>query len=198
MSDEPSSAPEPALVAGRSCGGCTMCCKLLGIKGLDKPRLKWCLHCAIGTGCRIYENRPTECRDFYCSYLLDPTLEEHWYPARSKMVVTTHSLENKVTIYVDSARPDAWRAEPYHSEIRRWAAEIARRNGQCIVHQGRDLIVVLPAGEKNLGPVPEGRAILVTKTLDPSGVVWDAMVADPDDPRVVAARQRMGRTDGAG
>jgi hypothetical protein len=60
---------EPA--AGRSCGGCTMCCKVLGITELQKPVGKWCKHCEIGYGCRIYETRPAECRTFHCAWLVD-------------------------------------------------------------------------------------------------------------------------------
>jgi hypothetical protein len=35
-----------------------MCCKVLGITELQKPVGKWCPHCDIGKGCKIYESRP--------------------------------------------------------------------------------------------------------------------------------------------
>src|SRR5436305_14221849 len=42
----------------RSCGDCTLCCKLLSITELEKPIGKWCPHCEIGKGCKIYDCRP--------------------------------------------------------------------------------------------------------------------------------------------
>lgn len=48
----------PQLVAGRSCAGCTLCCKLLAVEALAKPRAKWCPHCDSKQGCTIYETRP--------------------------------------------------------------------------------------------------------------------------------------------
>jgi hypothetical protein len=47
-----------AIVAGRSCAGCTMCCKLLSVEPLNKPRQQWCSHCDIGVGCEIYVTCP--------------------------------------------------------------------------------------------------------------------------------------------
>ena len=55
-----------AIVPGRDCAGCTMCCKLLRVEELDTPPLSWCPHCSVRTGCSIYDDRPTECRQFYC------------------------------------------------------------------------------------------------------------------------------------
>jgi len=45
------------------------------IRSLDKPAGKWCDHCAIGSGCKIYEERPQDCRDFHCGYLRLPDKE---------------------------------------------------------------------------------------------------------------------------
>jgi hypothetical protein len=32
------------IVEGRGCKDCTLCCKLLGIAELEKPRATWCTH----------------------------------------------------------------------------------------------------------------------------------------------------------
>ena len=71
-----SDAGDPVpLVPGRSCGECSLCCKLLRIEAFNKPVGTWCSHCAPGRGgCTIYETRPTECRDFYCAWLTTPAL----------------------------------------------------------------------------------------------------------------------------
>jgi MinD superfamily P-loop ATPase len=41
---------------GRSCGSCSMCCYMMGVEALDKPKYRWCQHCKTGKGCSIYAN----------------------------------------------------------------------------------------------------------------------------------------------
>ena len=53
----------------RTCGSCTACCKALEVVELTKPLGKWCQHCSIGKGCKIYAERPQSCRDFRCEWL---------------------------------------------------------------------------------------------------------------------------------
>lgn len=130
------------IVQGRECGSCTLCCKLLRVEELDTPPGQWCPHCDVKAGCTIYQQRPTECRQFYCEYLLDPALGEHWKPARCKMVVVFEEHLNALVIHVDPDRPHGWRAEPYYSQIRRWARQAAGRRRQVIVWQGNRKIVI--------------------------------------------------------
>ena len=55
-SDMAANAPLPTdtiLVQGRQCGTCTLCCKLLGIKEINKPDWTWRTHCKPGRGCEI-------------------------------------------------------------------------------------------------------------------------------------------------
>jgi hypothetical protein len=51
---------------------CTLCCRLMDVDELDKPADKWCEHCQVGTGCRIYEDRPKTCRGWSCQWLARP------------------------------------------------------------------------------------------------------------------------------
>lgn len=141
-----------------------MCCKILAIEDLNKPPQKWCPNCVIGTGCGIYETRPTECRDFFCSWLVDAGIPDHWQPSKSRMILTYASGENQITVHVDADRPHAWRKEPYYSQIRQWAAAVFSNNGKLLVRQGADVILVLPDGEHNLGPMKDGQAVV---TVDP-------------------------------
>jgi hypothetical protein len=173
-------------IDGRSCQGCTLCCKLLGIVALDKRRLEWCRHCAPGTGCEIYPSRPDECRVFHCGYLRDAQIAEHWNPRHSKMVVAYESA-SRLAIHVDPGRPDAWRREPYFSEIKRWARVAAAQRGQVVVWQGRDVIVVLPDREKNLGPLRADQLIVTTQKRVPAGIEWDAFFVDGEAAPVAAA-----------
>jgi hypothetical protein len=112
----------------RACGACSLCCKLLPIAALGKPHDQWCTYCRPGNGgCTIYESRPQTCRSFACNWLADPTIGEHWYPLKSKMVVQiTGGHDDKYDVFidvlVDRGAPDVWRTEPYYSELRHMSA----------------------------------------------------------------------------
>lgn len=174
----------PRLAAGRSCAGCTLCCKLLSIAALDKPRARWCKHCDPGRGCKIYDDRPNACQNFYCTFLLDDRIGEHWKPSSSKMVLTYEPDQNRIVIHVDPGRPGAWQGEPFYSEIKEWSVRAAQLQGQVLVYQGQDAIVVLPDREVNLGLVGDDQVILTSETPGPDGVRFNVIVADADDPRV--------------
>jgi len=132
------------VVLDRNCGGCTMCCKLLRVEELGTPPLSWCPHCVATSGCGIYADRPTECRQFYCEYLLDGALGEHWKPSRCKMVVVMEDYANELVIHTDPARPHAWRREPYYSDIRRWARAAAGKGVQVVVWEDDCKLVIAP------------------------------------------------------
>ncbi len=76
----------------RSCGSCTACCKTHGIVALNKAEGRWCAHCAIGKGCKIYAHRPTECRVFRCDWLNGSGGPDE-RPDLVKIVPTTEKLE---------------------------------------------------------------------------------------------------------
>lgn len=182
--------PAAGYVEGRSCTGCTMCCKLLRIAALDKPRLEWCRHCDIGIGCRIYEDRPQECRTFDCGYVSQGWIGEHWKPSESKMVVTLATAGNRLVIYVDADRPGVWRREPFFSDIKTWARGAARTNGQVMVAQGLDMIVVTPDDETNVGSVRDDQVVIARRKRGPDGSAIEYIVVDQDDP-VLPAMQLL-------
>lgn len=159
-----------------------MCCKLLRIDSLDKPRLSWCTHCDIGVGCKIYDDRPAECRIFNCGFLTDANIGEHWYPAKSKMVISLAGPRNRMMVYVDPDRPRAWRQEPYYSDLKRWARAALAKGGQVLVAQGLDTIVVTPDGEKSIGQVRDDQHILSRRKRGPKGVEIEHIIVDQDDP----------------
>jgi hypothetical protein len=96
-----------------------LCCKVIGVHEFAKPRGVWCTHCNIGTGCTIHETRPKVCRAYSCRFLLDQSLDESWRPDRSGLVINAD--RNRVVIYVDPDRPDAWLNEPYYSRLKQWS-----------------------------------------------------------------------------
>ncbi|MDE4910377.1 hypothetical protein PQI07_06630 [Methylobacterium sp. 092160098-2] len=76
-------------VAGRECGECVMCCKALHIdtQELKKPPDVLCVH-NTGTGCGIYETRPSVCRTWLCLWRRIETLPQHMRPDRSGLLLS--------------------------------------------------------------------------------------------------------------
>lgn len=92
----------------RECGSCTLCCKMLGIKELNKKQNKWCPHCAINKGCKIYSERPESCRDFNCLWLMGK-LPEELYPQKVGVVFGATTDGKRVVVYADPYAPFSYR-----------------------------------------------------------------------------------------
>jgi hypothetical protein len=165
-------------IEGRSCDGCTLCCKLMGVEALKKPGMKWCEHCKPESGCTIYNDRPRECADFYCEYRLRGELDENWYPARAKMLVVFREAINSIAIYTDADEPENWRKEPFYAQINAWAEAIYPNRGQVIVWRGRDATAIMPGREKFLGPVTPTQKIVILSKKTAIKTIYDAILAD--------------------
>jgi hypothetical protein len=102
----------------RSCGDCSLCCKLIHVVELNKPHDTWCMHCKPGRGgCSIYADRPPSCQGFQCGWLASKgVVGDEWRPTRSKMIIINEDGPG-MRIVVDPAFPNAWRREPYHSQL---------------------------------------------------------------------------------
>jgi hypothetical protein len=163
-----------------------MCCKLLGIKELDKPAMTWCTHCAPGVGCKIYDSRPAECAGFYCDYLTRKELDERWYPAHSKMVVVYREKARSLTVYADPDRRGSWRREPYYSQIKRWAGVLYPQRGQVVIWEGHEVIAVMPNRDKKLGVAAPDHVVTVFEKMTPQGKIYDAVLMHKDAPAMSA------------
>jgi hypothetical protein len=130
----------------------------MGIAELKKPMGKWCPHCIPGVACKIYQSRPGECRAFNCMWLLDARLGPEWKPDRSKLVVTNGRDGTGLEIRCDPGFPQAWRKEPYHSQILEWA-EAAKPHGVIVCVTNR-VTMVAPEGEFPLGEVADDDQIV--------------------------------------
>jgi hypothetical protein len=141
--------------AVRTCDGCTLCCKVMGIAALNKPRGVWCAHCKPSSGCTIYDTRPGECRTFDCYWLHEPKLGPEWKPSKSRLVITTARSGNGVEIRCDPGYPAAWRKEPYYAQIREWARVAEPHDGMVLVCVENVLTLISIHGEFPLGRVDE-------------------------------------------
>ena len=135
------------------CGSCNLCCKVMGIAELDKPRNTWCRHCDKGKGCRIYDTpaKPRECTTYTCLWLYsqrseDPSLRlpERFRPDRTKVVVDTFSHPNyqAAIFWIDLSYPDAINSEVNQSLIR------MLRDEHVIIEARGDKRKVLAINEK--------------------------------------------------
>jgi hypothetical protein len=138
-------------VADRTCGTCTLCCKVMGIAEIQKPRGVWCAHCAPGKGCRIYDQRPEECRAFNCLWLQDAKLGPEWKPERSKLVLVATPSGKDLVICCDPGFPAAWRSQPYYSQILDFARAAVSSGSSVMVSSLTGTILVTPDGEFFLG-----------------------------------------------
>ena len=160
----------------RTYGDCTLCCKVMAIEALAKPAGTWCRHCKPGRGCAIYAERPGECVDFACLWLINDLLDERWKPSRSKLVVTTS--DDGVEIRCDPGTPNAWRKPPYTDDIRAWAEEGERNDMTVLVIVGQRMTLVTPEREFDLGVVgPDER---IVRELEGTRVVGATVVKASD------------------
>ena len=167
----------------RDCGGCTLCCKVLAIPELEKPKDVWCRHCSIGEGCTIYTGRPKPCREFDCGWLQSEGIPDHWYPAKSKMVMAFELDGRRIVVHVDPSRANAWRQSPYYDDLRQLAADGGR---QVVIYVGTRATVILPDREIDLGTCTENDRIVSYQRVGPRGTEWHAEKLHKDDPRFAA------------
>lgn len=178
MTDRSSASIDPTSIvatpaAGRECGTCTLCCKVFEVPALAKPVGKWCQHCAPGQGCGIHATRPDHCRAFHCAWMTESWLGPEWKPERSKFVLTIDAATHFLLIQLDPGAPAAWKAEPYYSQIKRWAAASVENGKHVVVFLNRSATVVLPNEDIALGVIQPGERIVTRKRNTPYGPRYD-------------------------
>ena len=146
-----------------------MCCKVFKIPALSKPDGKWCAHCTIGVGCRIYQERPEQCRDFICLWLQDETMPQEWKPENSKMVLSIFPATGFIYAQVDPGSPFAWRKEPYLSRLRAMSEQLLRDRRHLLVFVGGNATLIMPTGPVPIGPMATEDGFVVRETFTSRG-----------------------------
>lgn len=141
---------------GKSCGTCSLCCKLVYVEELQKPAHQWCVHNRPGKGCAIWGEHPEVCKAWQCGWILMPQLDERWKPERCGFILRNRFESQQLVIDVDPAKPDAWRKAPYLAEIRAWAKRSVAARQQVVVCVGRRAFGVFAEEEIDAGVMPEG------------------------------------------
>ena len=137
----------------------------------------------------VHGERPQECRDFVCLYLISPELGEEWKPSRSKIVLVTEKDGNRIIAKVDPQQPDAWKRRPYYQQLKEWAARSMSFRGQVIAAVGQRMYMIFPDRDVDLGIVDPDDFIVVDEVRTPSGVRWEAAKLGKDDPRARGLRR---------
>lgn len=163
-------------VPGRTCGTCTMCCKVLYITDFAKPAGRWCSHVKPGVGCSIYEQRPQSCRTFLCKWLQDENMGDEWKPERAKFAISQMTEGGNLLIAVDPNFANAWRRPPYFNVIHRWIIDGAAQGRFVFVRIGERCLALLPDGERDLGAVGPLDRIAVSRQAGPAGPIFAATV----------------------
>jgi hypothetical protein len=124
---------------------------MLDVAELGKAAGVGCPHCVAGSGCGIYASRPGVCGEFYCGYLVLPFVNARWFPDDCGMMIFPDAAHNRLAVHVDPARPEAWKAAPYHADLRQWAIAADKMGFQVYVAVGRRIIAILPHEDVDLG-----------------------------------------------
>jgi Fe-S-cluster containining protein len=169
---------EPALVPGRSCGTCSLCCKVPAVPELSKPAGQWCVHCVPGSGCSRHTDRPQACRRFFCSWRLDPDLGPEWKPEVSRFVLSADPAHQALVVMVDPGMPLAWRRDPYYLRLKQLSERAFRQDRKVLVNLRGNITVVLPDREVPLGAVDPGAEIVVWR----EGAAYGASLRESLEP----------------
>jgi len=166
------------VVAGRACGSCTLCCKVIAVADFAKLPGVWCSHCIRGKGCGIYAKRPTDCRIFFCEWMLTSSLGADWKPERAKFALMMGE-GGHLTAFVDPGFPAAWRSAPYFETFKRWSLEGARAAPARIItiRIATRVIVILPDREIDVGHVGPEESVQLAST--PGGGIEARKIARP-------------------
>jgi hypothetical protein len=144
--------------AYKPCGECSLCCKALPVPQIDKPAGQWCRHFRAGTGCAIHAERPSSCRQFQCLWSAAEILDESWRPDRCGLVIWSDTAR-RIIIDPDPDDPEAFRREPFWSQIRVWSERDTADWHEVLIRVGDRVLMVFPEGEVDLGRMQPGRQI---------------------------------------
>jgi hypothetical protein len=145
----------------RSCGSCALCCKVMRIDTISKPKLKWCPNCEIGKGCRIYFSKPDECTTFQCLWLMDDFFDDRFKPHKIKIVLYPH-VHGYIIADCDqrSSMTDS-KNLPLFLEI---ATLVESQLGMCLmVCHGNYMKAVTSNGTFDLGATRETHSVVITR-----------------------------------
>ena len=125
----------------KDCGDCSLCCKLIEVKPLNKPADTWCEHCTKQS-CAIWEKRPEICKTYNCLWRTTPEMTDDLQPSKCKVAFEVHE-EGVAIAHVDVDRPEAWRKPPVIGVI----LKLVQEGTPVWVMIGKERHMLLPEGK---------------------------------------------------
>lgn len=147
----------------KSCGPCTLCCKVMGVEELAKPMGAACVHARAGTGCAIYAERPAGCRAFECVWLMDPEMPHRFRPDQTKVVLDKDGDGRRLIARCDPANPLAWRRGPMHAALKAYARREWGQGKIVTAVAGRRTWLITPHEEVDLGEIDPRAGLSVSE-----------------------------------
>lgn len=130
------------------CRTCTYCCVLPAITALDKPMYRACRHIR-DKGCGIFgePERPRACAAYACAYLEarltdSPGRNRIPHPLEAGAYFHRDPVERAIVLFVDPARPDAWKASAIPALLR---TAVAGGETLVIFDRGRQMTITSEA-----------------------------------------------------
>lgn len=139
------------IIPDRSCGTCTLCCRVLEIQALDKSAGILCRH-NTGTGCGIYLKRPVSSARWHCLWRRISALPDTLRPDRSGVMFSldsrSHAAKAPDAVCIvgravhdvqDFDRPEV--AEGFAMFVREGSLSVwkASERGATLVHTGSQI-----------------------------------------------------------
>lgn len=152
-------------VPGRSCGTCTLCCKVFDVPELSKPKDQWCSHATKARGCGTYASRPAVCQEFMCLWL-QGVMPDALRPDRIHGVLTTTDDGANLQIQEDPGFPGV-------------ASQALDETLQPFIERGHYVVVVTGA-KRRLLALPEVAAKLLSAAQARVDGELQVMRAGPD------------------
>jgi hypothetical protein len=132
------------------CGSCSLCCRLLGIKVLEKMPGVWCKFCKPGRGgCTIHNQPefPGECADYVCLWLQsqheDAPLPDDLRPDRCHVIIDKRLGENIHNVRCNIGHPHAWK-DPRIQKVLQTVVDIERSTAVLVTESGEGQVLYSP------------------------------------------------------
>ncbi len=107
----------------KTCGSCSLCCKVMSVDDLGKLQGVWCSYFKKGPGCSIHGSHPLSCQAFQCLWLLSPTMPDAVRPDRSKIVFSLDDEGRRIIARCDPDHPNAWRQPDIYRQLKHWSKD---------------------------------------------------------------------------
>ena len=104
--------------------------------------------------------------------MLESGLSPEWQPSIPKMMLYYEGA--RLCVRVDPPHADAWRREPYYSQLRECSRNALESQQQVVVYIRKRTIVVLPDKDVDLGDLEVGNQIWFGAQKTPRGKTWYA------------------------